>query len=267
MNYYVSLGDIELDKVIVVAQSSDRDISTYDSVGGGKFAVPQNKGLREWTIKCEIDDYDVIKDLDKLQKKKTPARLVINCEGYKVSERVLLKSYNASEEEYAGVWPVTLIAIEYAKAGVKTADVPYVAREGTRVLPAQVTITEENQATWAFDYTQAVKGLYGPQEGWIDPASLFVDAETGKPISNPAAAKVGDTVNISYNQVLGTDEYLYKNAFSEARDAYDKIVAQSTSNANDRILKSIEWSKKAGKAISDAYEKFDENYTKHATGK
>lgn len=221
MSYYVSLGDIELDKVTAVVQSSDRDISTYDSVGGGKFAVPQNKGLREWTIKCELEDHDIIKEFDKMLKKKTPVRLIVKSDDYKVSERVLLKGYNAPEEEYAGVFSTTLTVIEYAKVGVKTAAVPYVAREGNRVLPAQVTVTEKNQATWAFDYTQAVKGLYGPQEGWIDPASLFVGAETGKPVSNPAAVPVGSTLTIK-NKYISVWEQADERARNEALISIDQ---------------------------------------------
>ena len=130
-----------------VTQSGERDISVFDSVGGGKFAVPQNRGLRTWAIKCEIDNHDVIKDLDKMKKKKTPVRLVINSNDHKVSERVLLKSYTASEEEYAGVFPVTLTVIEYVKAGIITTDVPYVARDGNRVLAGQVTIGDGKGGT------------------------------------------------------------------------------------------------------------------------
>lgn len=269
MKYYVSLGDIELDKVIAVAQNNNRDISVYDSVGGGKFAVPQNKGLREWTIKCEIDDYDVIKDLDKMQKKKTPVRLVINTDGYKVSERVLLKGYTAPEEEYAGVFPVTLTAIEYVKAGIKTADVPYVAREGEPPpLPkAQVLGDGQNGTKTAYDlYMSAqrtAESPYGPVEGGgrmvFDSeekrnaylASVqFIDVETGKEV-NPAAAE-GKTVDLyTYQDRLDPKGELSTGVFGGT--ATDNVVAKTVTAA---------WS-----AISVGLKKFDEGFTAGATGK
>ena len=198
MKYYVSLGDIELDKVTAAVQSSNRDISVYDSVGGGKFAVPQNKGLREWTIKCEIDDYDVIKDLDKMQKSKTPVRLVINCEGYKVSERVLLKGYTAPEEGYAGVWPVTLTVIEHVKVGVKTADVPYVAREGNKVLPMTAVLGDGTGGT----KTPFQLALEAEQAGLVaDGKDLFLGGfvrdDKGRIVYNPVAVPNGTEVNIN----------------------------------------------------------------------
>lgn len=266
MKYYVSLGDVELDKVITVAQSSDRDISVYDSVGGGKFAVPQNKGLRSWTIKCEIDDYDVIKDLDKMQKRKTPARLVINSDGYKVSERVLLKSYNAPEEEYAGVFPVTLTAIEYVKVGVKTADVPHVAREGEPPpLPkAQVLGDGQNGTKTAYDLfvtaQRTAESPYGPVEGGFKRkvfdseekrnaylASVqFIDAETGKEV-NPAAAE-GKAVNVGYAESWDKEK--------------ERFFAQPalSSNTVDSIATGAQ---KTWSAISQAFKKWDDEQKKH----
>ncbi|MEA5134658.1 MAG: hypothetical protein VB035_00805 [Candidatus Fimivivens sp.] len=267
MSYYVSLGDVEFEKVTAVTQSGERDISVFDSVGGGKFAVPQNRGLRTWAIKCEIDDHDVIKDLDKMQKKKTPVRLVISSNDYKVSERVLLKSYTASEEEYAGVFPVTFTVIEYVKAGIKTAAVPYMARDGTRVLAAMATIGDGKGGTKTAADLAREAALQAAADGETNAKPpIFTRIDTGAAV-NPATLKSGDVVNVSYNQILGTDEALYKNAFSEVRSAYDKVVTQSTSNANDRILRSIAWTEKAGNAVSDAWNKFNENFNKHATGR
>lgn len=241
MKYYVSLGDIELDKVTAVAQSSNRDISVYDSVGGGKFPVPQNKGLREWTIKCEIDDYDVIKDLDKMQKKKTPVRLVINTDGYKVSERVLLKGYTAPEEGYAGVWPITLTVIEHVKAGVKTADVPYVAREGNQVLPTQVTIGDGKGGTKTpYDLAREA-ALQAAADGETNAKPpVFTRIDTGAAV-NPATLNVGDTVNIAYAPS------------DSAWAAEDEFWRRQYQSANTQ-----KWNKLVGDAMSTALKKFDE---------
>ena len=259
MSYYVSLGDVDLDNVASVSQSGERDISTYDSVGGGKFAVAQNKGLREWKIKFQSDDPDMFDDFDRMLRRKTPTRLIIKSDDDKVSERVLLKSYSKEESEYAGVYEVTVTVIEYAKVGVKTAAVPYVAREGTRVLPAQVvTVSKENQATWAFDYTQAVKGLYGPQEGWIDPASLFVDAETGKPVNNPAAISVGKTISLSEaakalseKSDKGVQETL---AFFGSKNIKEGSLAEAQASLSEKIRKSSE---KSSATIAAAYAEYE----------
>lgn len=244
MKYYVSIGDIELDKVVAVAQSSDRDISVYDSVGGGKFAVPQNKGLRTWTIKCEIDDHNLIKQFDKMQKKKTPARLVINTDGYKVSERVLLKSYNAPEEEYAGVWPVTLTVIEYVKVGVKTADVPYVAREGNRVLAATAVIGDGTGGT----KTPFQLALEAEQAGLVaDGKDLFLGGfvrdESGKILYNPVAIPDNTPVNIAY-QNTSSD-----NAWAEEDERQRRMYQTANSQ---------KWNKLVGDAMSSALRKFDE---------
>lgn len=260
MQYYVSLGDIEFDKVITAAQTNNRDIAVYDSVGGGKFPVPQNKGLKEWTIKCEIDDYDIIKQLDKMQKKDTPVRLVINCGDYKVSERVLLKSHNETQE-YAGVWPTTLTVLQHVNAGVKTADVPYVARAGEPPpLPkAQVLGDGTGGTKTAYDLLvtaqRTAESPYGPLEGGFKRkvfdseekrnaylASVqFIDAETGKEV-NPAAAD-GKAVNVSYEDLIDPKGELSTGVFGGT--ATDNIVTKSVSAA---------WS-----AIADGFKRFDES--------
>lgn len=199
MSYYVSLGDLEFDKALSVTRSSDRNISTYDSVGGGKFAVPQNKELREWTIKCELDDFDVIKQLDKIQRSKKPVRLVISSDEYKESERVLLKSHH-QEEEYAGVFPTTLNLVEYSKIGVRTAAVPYVAREGTRVLPAQVTIGDGKGGTVTpYDLVKAAadQAKYDGEVNARAPQYEVIDSETGKRWDNPVTIPDGTKVNVN----------------------------------------------------------------------
>jgi len=137
--------------------------------------------------------------------------------------------------------------------------VPYVEREGTRALPAQVvTVSKENQATWAFDYTQAVKGLYGPQEGWIDPASLFVDAETGKPVNNPAAISVGKTISLSEaakalseKSDKGVQETL---AFLGSKNIKEGSLSEAQASLSEKIKKSSE---KSSATIAAAYAEYE----------
>lgn len=216
MSYYVSLGDVDFDNVVSVNQSGEREISVYDSVGGGKFAVPQNKGLRTWTIKFQSDDPDMFDDFDKMLRKKTPARLIVKSDNDKVSERVLLKSYSKEETEYSGVYNVTVTVLEYVKAGVRTTSVPYVAREGNAVLPkAQILGDGQNGTKTAYDLfvtaQRTADSPYGPLEGGFKRkvfdseekrnaylASVqFIDVETGKEV-NPAAAE-GKTVDVVNN--------------------------------------------------------------------
>lgn len=270
MNYYVSLGDIDFDNVSSVTQSGERDISVYDSVGGGKFAVPQNKGLRSWTIKFQADDADIFKDFDRLLEKKTPARLIIKSDDDKVSERVLLKSYSKDESEYAGVYNVTVSVLEYVKAGVKTADVPYVAREGEPPpLPkAQVLGDGQSGTETAYDLFVAAQRTaespYGPLEGGFKRkvfdseekrnaylASVqFIDAETGKEV-NPAAAE-GKAVNL----------YTYQDRLDPKGELSTGVFGgTATGNAIAKTVTAA-WS-----AISDGLKKFDEGFTAGATGK
>lgn len=199
MSYYVSLGDVDLDNVVSVTQSGDRDISVYDSVGGGKFAVAQNKGLRTWTIKFQTDDPDIFDDFDKMLIRKTPTRLIVKSDNDKVSERVLLKSYSKEESEYAGVYNVTVTVLEYVKAGVKTASVPYVARSGNRVLPAQVTIGDGKGGT----KTAFQLALEAEQAGLVaDGKDLFLGGfvrdENGHIIYNPVTTKEQQTVSVAH---------------------------------------------------------------------
>lgn len=274
MSYYVSLGDVDFDNVASVNQSGERDISTYDSVGGGKFAVPQNKGLREWKIKFQSDDPDMFDDFDRMLRRKTPTRLIIKSDDDKVSERVLLKSYSKEESEYAGVYEVTVTVIEYAKVGVKTAAVPYVAREGTRVLPAQAvigdgkggTMTPYDIAKYAQDAARAVgedaaamKQVMAAQQASFDgetnaqaPQYVLTDPNNGKMITNPVLLKTGEKVNLyTYQNLVDFNDELNKPAFTLS--GVDAAV-----NA---------WCDKTNKAMADAWRKFDEDFTKNATGK
>ncbi len=236
MSYYVSIGDVELDGVLTVAQSGGRDISTYDSVGGGKFAVAQNKGLREWVIKCEINDHDTLDDLDKLQKRKAPVRLVIKADDYKVSERVFLKTYSR-EEEYAGVFPTTINVIEFAKVGVKTAAVPYMARPGTKVLAATVTIGDGSGNTKSPDDLAREAALQAAADGEAnaktDIGYRVIDPKTGKNVANLATLRDGDEVY------------------------YDYASAQAWENEEKRMIAAGNYEKEPlGKGIGKAWDAF-----------
>ncbi len=248
MSYYVSLGDIELDQVLTVAQSGERDISTYDSVGGGKFAVAQNKGLREWTIKCEINDHDLIDDLDDLQKRKSPFRLVISGGDYKISKRVFLKSYSR-EEEYAGVFPTTLKLTEYVKAGVKTTSVPYVAREGTRVLPAVVTVGDGTGTTQTpYD----IKRLCETDPNFV-PFDTY-DSYTGEQLRDPDTGNSFDNIADIPNNTE-TNLYTYQNLLDPknelSKPAFTLTGIDESVNA---------WCDKTNKAIASAWDKFTADF-------
>ena len=210
MSYYVHIGGLELDRVSAVNQSNTRDISVYDGVGGGKFPVPQNKGLKEWTIKCELSDQTDIKTLDKMMKNKEPVRLVITSDGYKVSERVLLKSYAPGEDEYAGVFNTTITLIEHVKAGIKTADVPYVAREGKApALPSVVTLGGGTGGTKTPYDLQKVAADQAAADGEAN-FDLFLGGyardENGKIIYNPTTVKEGQPVNVTFADRRGIDD-------------------------------------------------------------
>ena len=135
MSYYVSLAGNDLERVSSVTQNGDRDISVFDGVGSGKFPVPQHRNLKSWSIKFQTYDPDIFDEFDSLLKKEKPARLVINGEDNKTSERVLLKSYTKEESEFAGVYNGTVTVVEYAKAAVKTIAVPYSPRAGSAPAP------------------------------------------------------------------------------------------------------------------------------------
>ena len=250
MSYYVSLGDVDFDNVVSVTQAGERDISVYDSVGGGKFAVPQNKGLRTWAIKFQTDDSDMFDDFDKMLRKKTPARLIVKSDNDKVSERVLLKSYSKEESEYAGVYNVTASVLEYVKAAVKTADGPYVAREGNKVLAATVTIGDGTGGTMTpYDvakYVQDMARAAGDDAEAAKQMALgYIDPETGKEI-NPATLNVGDAAIIK-SKYTSAWEQEYKKEQSKAvlsveQQSAIRKGAQKTWNAMSKAI--TEWDKK-----------------------
>lgn len=263
MSYYVSLGDLEFDKALSVTRSSDRDISTYDSVGGGKFAVPQNKELREWTIKCELDDFDVIKQLDKIQKSKKPVRLVISSDEYKESERVLLKSHH-QEEEYAGVFPTTLKLIEYAKVGVKTAAVPYVAREGTApALPKTVVLGDGKNGTVTPYDLQMAAARQAADDGEAN-FDLFLGGfvrGNGKILYNPATIPDNTPVTVSLDEAAAALAEKSAKGVQETKDFFSGIGNKASSywdyltkTPTDVAIK--DWAKKATDTMSKAYEGF-----------
>lgn len=243
MKYEVWLNRIELYGVQIVRESAERQITTYDAVGAGKFPLAENRGLKSWDIQCELTEHndmrlpnwskasEIFDDLDDLLRKKEPSRLVIYSDYVKASERVLLKGYSR-EETVSGVYAVKLSCTEYVAAVVRTTDMPYTPRPGKAPgLPEKVVI-----------------GYKGPQSG-MHPYELYllaqqndVDAQwmcNGAIVTNPAMLEEGDIVTPVLSREGG------RGWFTDA----DKLEPVDPSKAGREIYGGL---KKLDQALYDA---------------
>lgn len=198
MSYYVDIGGVEIDKAISVSESGDREITVYDAVGGKKFPVAQHENLKTWTIKFQTENEDIFDDLADMLGDSGSVRMVINGEGKKISKRVLIQKYSKDEVESAGVYAGSISLIEYDKAGVKTASVPYVARAGSAPKASEnIAVTADNQDTWTYDAEKIVSRLNEKNPNWKESALQRKYTNKSGETVNPATVAIGETVKIT----------------------------------------------------------------------
>lgn len=142
MAYEVYLGGCALYGVSSVEESVSRNVTEHDAINSGAFTIPQNAGLKNWSIKLELTQQNlgqdgwskastVLEDLTDILHSKKSRRLIIISDRQKLSKPALLKDVKY-ETSYQGVYSVSLSLIQYVKAQVKTTAVPTVSRDGTR---------------------------------------------------------------------------------------------------------------------------------------
>lgn len=127
--YQVWLEGVSIPRVMKVEVGNDRDVKEYNGIGKGKYTLADSRGIRTWAMKMEQVSPELFAFLEERLANKEESRLVIVSEAEKTSVLVLLESYT-KEEEYAGVYDSTIKFKEYVPVGIRTTDIPYVARPG-----------------------------------------------------------------------------------------------------------------------------------------
>ncbi|KAF5028898.1 hypothetical protein DSECCO2_654260 [anaerobic digester metagenome] len=192
MAYEVYLGGCALYGVSTVEESASRGVTEHDGIGSGAFAIPQNAGLKNWSIRLELTQQnlgqegwrrasEVLDELRDLLKNKNEQRLVIISDRQKLSKPVLLRDLKY-ETSYQGVYSVTLSLIEYIKGQVRASGVPSVTRPGTRP-----KAPDTFKALNTYDASQTAQGntVSNPDTGVTN---VYTDVDIGKVI-NPVGLK------------------------------------------------------------------------------
>jgi hypothetical protein len=205
--YYVSLAGAPLHNVSSVEDETGREITQYDGVGSGKFNIPDSKDPKIWTIECQLVQdksqsdtknswraSEIFRVLDSAIGNSTDySRLIVTNEQYpetNVSAMVWVKKYT-KKEGFSGIFDVTIMAEEYKPVGIKTTDIPYVARPGKVPVPAKIVVANSKSVYSANKKygaaTSNSKGAIYPQQN--KQFTGLTDPKTGKPLTNPNTAK------------------------------------------------------------------------------
>ena len=226
LNYFVAFGGFTLHNVKSVHDENGRELTEYDGVGSGKFNVPDSRKPKTWKIECELWQdtsklsntwraSEIFKAMDSLLENSTDAsRLVITNSEYpaaNVSVLAWFKGYSRDEED-TGVYAATIELEEYKPVGIKTTDIPYVARPGKVPVPPKVTITKKNTVYKNLkgkgigtktDAKIQIKetGLYSnpfiARKDWKTGKKYLIEPKTGKPVVNPNTVRSGTAYKIN----------------------------------------------------------------------
>lgn len=208
--YFVSFGGFNLQNVTNVHDENGREITEYDSVGAGKFNVPQSRSPHTWKIECTLEEYppdyaeswrasEIFKAMDALLENSTdPSRLVITNLTYpaaSISVLAWFKSYS-KDEQYPGIYTTTVELTECIPVGVQTTDIPYVERPGKVPVPQTVTISSSNTVYKNFKKTgigtKTDADLYKTKAAIQEKKSQYLTLKsTGKPVTNAATVDSG----------------------------------------------------------------------------
>lgn len=189
MSYYINLGGIILYGVKEVSDDSTRDMSTYDGIGSGTFAIPDSLKPHSWVIDCaftetNIDRIDnwtaaskIFTAFEVLLKTKDPSRFIFVSNNRNESMSAFLTSYS-KKETYSGVYDVSIKVTEYKPAGIKTTNVPFVKRPGKA--PVQPKTVVYNDKTTP--YTDSQKPKKDDPVPWylVDGGVMTYNPKTGK---------------------------------------------------------------------------------------
>lgn len=200
--YEVRLGKIDLYGVLSVEVSNGRDITVYDSIGGGKFPKAKSRNLNVYNIELELSEFKqykyksdftqakkIFREFDKLLNKQSPVRLIVYNESRKISQLVLLEKYD-TREKYSGVYEVNIKCTEYVETNVRTTNIPTIKRHGKIPTPPPQPVKVKS----AFKTSKTLSGsttsvtppndLY-PYKFSVD-RLFFTNNKTNKEYGNPA---------------------------------------------------------------------------------
>ena len=218
MSYYVSIGGITLYGVTEVEETSGREMQEYDGIGSGKFPVPENRDMHTWVISClltEKNDYnlphwraasEIFRLFEVLLNTKDPSNFILTSKGDYTATSGYLESY-VKNEKFTGVFEVSVKIRENRVVGVRTTDVPYIARPGKKPVPPKVTVKKGGNAystvreTTGDDPPAPTKAVELATQGLNtltdrnkkgETGLQFTDPKTGKPKTNAALVGEGD---------------------------------------------------------------------------
>lgn len=264
MSYYVNIGGINLHAIESVKVDADRDITDYDGLGSGRFDVPENAGLKEYTINCELQQKvdpkfkgtwsasELFKQFDTWRAQKDSIRLVITSDRYpaeNISILVTFKSYSKTEKS-EGINDTEIHLKEYKPVGIKTTDVPYITRPGKLpAIPKTVTITSKSTSYGTTKKYTGTSPTLAADFKKLD----YADVKTGKPATNPSAVKSNTTLTLG--------SYITDNTYkAPSTPAYPTVVSTEKSAAQ-------KWLESVGTSISNAFTSWQNNAQKTKLGK
>lgn len=192
MSYYINLGGIILYGVKEVSDDSTRDMSTYDGIGSGTFAIPDSLKPHSWVIDCvfteaNIDRLDnwtaaskIFTAFEVLLKTKDPSRFIFVSSKRNESMSAFLTSYS-KKETYSGVYEVSIKVTEYKPAGIKTTDVPFVKRPGKAPVQPKTVVYNSKKTPYTDSSTAKKNQDNPPQNYYVTKEGVMVyDPKTGK---------------------------------------------------------------------------------------
>lgn len=252
VNYSVFADGTELPGVLSVEHTGDRKINEYNGLGSGYFSAADSKKLRGWSIVMHTEDKSIIGFFEGLMDTKEASRLVIHSDSENTSELALIESYTKSEE-FAGVYDIKVSFLEYKPVGMKTTDIPYVARPGKVPDPPKTVVfngttstpCKSDKAYWDwkkdFGWDEQAKGA----EIAAKSATVYHvwDYDTGKKLydtTNAANVPTGKRVQMEDGSIL-----VYTGTHM-GTDTAEKALVKPIANG-------IKW---VGDAVSKGFKKF-----------
>lgn len=279
MTYYVNLGGLIIYGIKSVSDDSARDLTTYDGLGQGAFAIPESAKPREWSIECEFTEKDskipnwsaasrMFDGFEVLLNTKDPSRFIFVSENRNMSISGYLSGYSKKEES-PGVYQVTVKVVEYKAVGIKTTEVPYISRPGKApTLPDVVVFDSHNTPYRAGkgsedddkpDEKPATPAYQGPSAQVSKNGTFKVlDTATGKYITNPALVVDGKPYKPAPKKTLAERDQEYVNSFF-SKQAPKEQGAVNIQKAFDAIKNAFT---KARAAEIERRKKHDESFKK-----
>lgn len=255
--YEVRLGKIDLYGVLSVEVSNGRDITVYDSIGGGKFPKAKSRNLNVYNIELELSEFKQYKyksdftqakkifaEFDKLLNKQSPVRLIVYNESRKISQLVLLEKYD-TREKYSGVYEVNIKCTEYVETNIRTTNIPQIVRQGKIPTPPPQPVKVASAFKTSKTLSGSATSVTPPNDlypyKFATDRLFFVKNKINKEYGNPA--------NVDPNALTWVkfDKLGYLKEPTKVRDSYTGEVKSLQFNSNVR--------KEAGNTYTDINEK------------